>query len=124
MNKVKIPKEVAEAIEEANENYKYAHSPITKYGVFSWVTTSTGDIAVNARMALNQKYSREAYCVLMEALVNGYEVELSKEDKVREWVKEQNKMMNGSAGKAYDWQLDGALHILKLLNIKIEGVNT
>jgi DNA integrity scanning protein DisA with diadenylate cyclase activity len=57
---------------------------------------------------------------LMEALICGYEVEVTPEEKVLAFYKDRR---NSSEGSSYHYQADGVIYTLDLLGIKIAGVN-
>ncbi|MEC1707385.1 hypothetical protein P9E09_06925 [Bacillus mojavensis] len=64
---------------------------------------------------------------LAAALVNGYEVEATPEDRVREYYAELQEKERTSQSRGVSFGLecerDGAINTLNLLGIKIEGVN-
>jgi hypothetical protein len=114
MNKVTLPKEVAEAIDGLLRLGR------SKRDIIS---ASTGGI-VGERSAQIKMFvddSPENFEVLMSALVNGYEVEQTPEEKVREYydfLRSASTWNEDHAGKvrAIEKTLD-------LLGIKISGVN-
>jgi tartrate dehydratase alpha subunit/fumarate hydratase class I-like protein len=104
--KVKLPRAITEGLEE-----------------FYRCDETNRDILAAVLVNANSKAShtlRDFFCqddgyfnLLLEVLVNGYEVEETPEDKVREYY---NGMLN-TTGPVVIRQ------VLSLLNIKIEGVN-
>lgn len=67
---------------------------------------------------------------LMEALVNGYEVEKTPEEKILDYYHEQYMYFQAYSlerdrGKAmvYDAKIDGIKNTLNMLGIEIEGIN-
>lgn len=70
-------------------------------------------------------YAQENFHDIMSALVNGYTVEQTPEEKVREYYDEQERLADEAAydgdynaGQAYAIE-----HTLNLLGITIEGIN-
>lgn len=113
--KIKVSREVAEAIEYllSHKHYEYTkekllttHAKMEKYPKRSWADEANplNDIDL---------------LVLAEILVNGYEVELTPHEKVREFVEGYQDIDDFSHGIRV-----GITEVLDMLNIKIEGVNT
>lgn len=115
MEKVKLPRAVAKAI----EHYSKPTLAYTKYGVLDCIVGESTDVALNARKALIENYD-EGMCwdVLMNAIVNGYEVEVTAEDKVRD-LYDNPDIHNYNP---ISWKM-GIKVTLDALGIKIEGVN-
>lgn len=110
VEKVKLPKEVSEAIEELRESNWSNRQIIQKIegaDINSYVIRLTGYVTLYG------------FDVLLQALVNGYEVEETPEDKVREFF---NAFSTPNAEGMY--KRNAICKTLDLLNIKIEGVNT
>jgi hypothetical protein len=116
-NKVKLPKEVAEAIDYAREGMNWSHANIL-------VRSVRGDWESSEMQPLRDFCRTDNfYLILAQALVNGYEVEQTPEDKVREYY-ESLKSEEGKDWTASNYQKACAtVDILNLLNIKIKGVN-
>ena len=111
--KVRLPRDVAEALDYAREKLNWSHANIlVRTCRRDWESPEMApidDFCTTDNKAL----------VIAEALVNGYEIEETPEDKVREYYKDQIRYYNDhrdSTGQAI-------LKILNILNIKIEGVN-
>lgn len=83
MEKVKLPREVAEAIETIRERGIYDNR---NYEILEYVVRPPDDtdILYGQSIIINQFATNENFDRLLSALVNGYEVEQSPEDKVRE----------------------------------------
>ncbi|MCY7423476.1 hypothetical protein [Bacillus amyloliquefaciens] len=64
---------------------------------------------------------------LAAALINGYEVEATPEDRVREYYAELQEKERAAQSRGVTFSLecerDGVINTLNLLGIKIEGVN-
>lgn len=110
MEKLRLPKEVADGIKYLRENYKsgceYDIGLILREG---WEVT----IPILAYV----ESSRENLENYFRSLVNGYEVELSPEDRVRKYCINTLSIANGTEIRA------GIIDVLNILGIKIEGVN-
>jgi hypothetical protein len=112
-NKVKIPKEIAAEIEKARENVPRVNAD---HYLLSLAFRYTHG---NPGMTLF-KFAQENYEDYVQAVVNGYTVDQTPEDKVREFYKDRRK---SSEGSLY-WEQANTVQItLDLLGIKIEGVN-
>lgn len=115
MNKVKLPKEVAEAIaylrKEGFSDYSIITSADGKESI-----CSTQFLTINNSFGQDKMHPDE----FIKALVNGYEVEETPEDKVREFFIKYDE----SNGEYSRGSRNAVVEILDLLNIKIEGVNT
>lgn len=115
MERVKLPKEVAEAIEYLKKE-DFADSDLIRVG------TGDKERAYEAEDIIYGWCSCYNLLRFVGALVNGYEVEETPADKVREMFREEGESdKNGSPHAS--WILTGALRILDIYNIKIEGVN-
>ena len=111
--KVVVPKEVAEAIESAKS--------IRSEEVI--VNMSIAKSFVGEQAILN---SVNPYTIV-KMLLNGYEVEKSPEEKVREYYGRKRQRRNGLLCGIEREHLEVSMHTvqetLDLLGIKIEGVN-
>jgi hypothetical protein len=117
-DKVKLPKEVGSLLEDLiNQGDR------TIYGVLSHMTMNCNQRTVEARKILEAL--EDPWSLIMQALVNGYEIEETPEDKVREYYEKLKKhSLNETKGETtYTERLVGVLKTLELLNIKISGVN-
>lgn len=112
MDKVKLPREVAEAIQRVRSHYKsgceYDLDLLKKedWDCIHPIVVFTQDSRVNMQL-------------YFEALVNGYEVEQTPEDKVRDYF---NYCKNSAAPEIRS-EMYGIRNTLNILGIKIEGVN-
>jgi hypothetical protein len=121
--RVTLPREVAEAIEKLRENgvrnFAIIHSAL------KLSEASTEEKVISDWVAENYQDNLDA---LIIALVNGYEIEKSPEDKVREYYNyaqdRYDLSNNGSSEEDYfAGVLKGIEITLNLLDIKIPGVN-
>ena len=116
MDKVKLPHEVAQAIESLladgwnNERIMIA-------------ALNTDGIAITERMRVLKSYAKESSDELMRALVNGYEAEETPEDKVRAmyelWDNWEHKDGHFSSHSIANIIVD----VVNALGHKIKGVN-
>lgn len=107
--KVKVSKEVAEAIEFLKKEFDY------NFEAFMKVSLNDG-WHINKNCTPLNKISVED---LAKILINGYEVELTPEEKIK-------KLFYGYAGENEFHESDAQKAILELLEIlekKVEGVN-
>lgn len=113
--KIKVSREVAEAIEYLlnHKDYGYtketllvSHAVMEKYEKRSWAEEV-------------KSLNNVDLLVLAEILVNDYEVELTPHEKVRKFVEGYQDIDDFSHGIRV-----GITEVLDILNIKIEGVNT
>lgn len=115
MEKVKVSKEVAEAIE-------WYEKECEKNGVMRWEDeliychSHVNDEWLNERVKPLAKLSSFE---LASILVLGYEIELTPEEMI---LKEYNCRFD-ALDKNERWFCDGVLFVLKTLNIEIKGVN-
>jgi hypothetical protein len=111
MNKVTLPKEVAEELEYALEHER------SNSILFAEVIAG-----VYEKLHAHFEYDTDS---LMSALVNGYEVEQTPEEKVREYYEGYKRMEAWRGHDGHDAR--GAVDIIEttldLLGIKISGVN-
>jgi len=121
MEKVKLPREVAEAIDKLKaEGYR-------PYPIVCKVHEGK---SYDDRVSVLRKYAIDNDNKLMHALVNGYEVEQTPEDRIRqmyrEWaekVTEAYKSGDEESHKKYKCRIQGVMETLVILGIQIEGVN-
>jgi Protein of unknown function (DUF1642) len=132
-DKVKLPREVAEAIEKIREkggrNYAIVRAAI------KLSEASTEEKVISDWVTENFQDNLDA---LIIALVNGYEIEKSPEDidaerkeKVREYFKQLSErwyrlFKDGDThelGIGYLHRMEAVMHTLNLLGIEIPGVN-
>lgn len=110
MEKVKLPREVAEAIERYWSRWSpEAHLKHIKLTDWSGISERDGD----AHRTL-VSYAKEHPVEYIQALVNGYEVESAPEDKVRHYYDNYAEAYGGR---------ESIRRVLQILNIKIPGVN-
>ena len=118
MEKVKLPREVADAIDSISrmQNWKMRIMEC----MFDDQRSLSSEMATVKTFFHNNGTNGE---LIMQALVNGYEVEQTPEDKVRELFRVEGERDNNGSPHA-SWILTGALRVLEAYNIKIEGVNS
>lgn len=111
MDKVKISKERANFLDNfANDKLDWIFSQLADWNRVEKTTKEMSDLHI--------WYLVDPVTV-SKALINGYEVEETPEDKVRELYIEQNRSLSEDQLRS-----DVAIKkVLNLLNIKIEGVN-
>lgn len=119
MEKVKVPQEVADAIEYA----KKVHTSLTNILDDVFNCGGSGD----AEMKMLAEFFKDDEISLMSALVNGYEIKKTSDERLREYYeyllfRKKGHASKGEYAKA-DARLDGFLKALELLEVKIEGVN-
>jgi hypothetical protein len=112
LEKVKLPRSVAEALDFVKVQSVWS-SEIIKNAFDAYKTSTCSKRRVIASFADKDAFK---FC---KAIMFGYEVEETPEEKLRKWFKDTK--VNGYP--ASDWQIDGAVHALNTLGIKIEGVN-
>jgi hypothetical protein len=121
--RVTLPREVAEAIEKLRENgvrnFAIIHSAL------KLSEASTEEKVISDWVAKNYQDNLDA---LIIALVNGYEIEKSPEDKVREYfdsIHERlySEELSREKRFALNSELYAVVKTLNLLGIKIDGVN-
>jgi Protein of unknown function (DUF1642) len=121
--RVILPREVAEAIEKIREkggrNYAIIRAAI------KLSEASTEEKVISDWVAENFQDNLDA---LIIALVNGYEIEKSPEDKVREYYEEMREVFKSTIDGSYDEEylrgiMHGVVKTLNLLGIKVPGVN-
>ncbi|MEK5109912.1 DUF1642 domain-containing protein [Cytobacillus sp. FSL K6-0129] len=129
-NKVTIPKGVAEAIEKLRE-YGWEQANLLNAGEFINTDRPTlaeiGGEHIGFPIAewLSNDFHAN-YPNYVSALVNGYEIEQSPEDKLREYYAELKGTYDSSSGLE-SYRVDGMLQsvetTLDILGIQIEGIN-
>lgn len=119
-NKVTLPREVAEAIESLR-----CERGMNNFGIVSGFCRRE-----NSLMEVIDDYfsdfdvnSPQHPNALLEVLVNGYEVEKSPEEKVREYFEGINDLHDRHNHDIDRGILTGVEMTLDLLGLKIEGVN-
>ncbi|MED0704897.1 hypothetical protein [Aneurinibacillus aneurinilyticus] len=114
MDKVKLPKEVAQAIETLE------NAEITTFGIICslaherWGHSEHVSDAHKVLRRFSFGNSGGNTDIILKALVNGYELELTPEEKVYEYYHEHTENSDEKVG---------VCRTLNLLGIKIEGVN-
>lgn len=113
-SEVTLPRDIAIIIENFREqgfkNNNILHSIHT--------VGSVDDVNVRALKVF--AYVQNNYDELLSALVNGYTIEQTPEEKVREYYEDRRL---SHAGSIADYQADAVKETLNLLGIKIEGIN-
>lgn len=111
MDKVKLPKEVAEAIESLREPF----NSFSDYAIIGMLYSPSKHKEVKEIQVLHENMGQEKMHPgdLLQALVNGYEVEETPEEKVREMY-----------GIATAIERNAIVSTLNAVKISIEGVNT
>ena len=112
MEKVKLPREIAADIERFR-NIKCENVEI----IYAF---ASGKDASNRRFA---DFAADNFDTLLSALVNGYEVEETPEDKVREQYKTPRHFLNKDEDTEADIYRKGIKFALDTLGITIKGVN-
>jgi hypothetical protein len=123
MNKVTIPREVAEAIEE-----------LRNAGMSNWAIIAIANDPSEYSYVIGEKclgkYSTtlsrfKERDKLLGALVNGYEIEQTPEERLRDiFIDVANKRLSArSDGEYYVGMMDGIRTALNTLSIKIVGIN-
>ena len=117
MNKVTIPREVAEAIEYA----KSVHTSLTN--ILNDVFNCGG--SEDSKILPLVEYFGGNEELLMSALVNGYEIEQTPEERLRDiFIGAANDRLSArSDGEYYVGMMDGIRTALNTLGIKIVGIN-
>lgn len=118
--KVVVSKEVAEAIKHFRnpDGWSWANAS------FMLEHFSIANVDCEYRIAIREMDTDE----LMSALVNGYEVEKSPEEKVRDYydilkLREEYSEKSGVSGSQHRQGWQSVVETLDLLGIKIGGVN-
>jgi hypothetical protein len=124
MEKVSLPKEIADALDGVKQFYK-SNADIIADIIESRVPL----IPCGEHLLPLIKYSRKDAGnadILMSALINGYEIEQTPEERLHQYY-EKLKMFTESTSFApvgsYFSEMEGIKNTLDILGIKIEGVN-
>lgn len=118
MEKVKVPQEVADAIEYA----KKVHTSLTNILDDVFNCGGSGD----AEMKKLAEFFKDDEIRLMSTLINGYEIKKSSEEKLREYYNchTQDGGLENTFASGYNVGVrSGIEDALNILGIKIEGVN-
>src|SRR5690348_13567984 len=122
MDKAKLPRSVAEAIDKM----RYIGVASIMACITHWDEQNT---TTEELVTIHDYYLKNPY-LIAQALVNGYEVEETPEDKVRKLFKEydgwaEQAGLNGDENLEMQWiaARNAIVETLSILNIKIEGVN-
>lgn len=112
MNKVTIPREVAEAIEELR------NAGLSNWAIIAIANDPSGEYSTT----LSRFKERDK---LLAALVNGYEIEQTPEERLREiFIDVANERLSASSdGVYYIGMMDGIRTAINILGIKIVGIN-
>lgn len=118
--KVKVSKEVAEAIEDVRSvNY-------TDFQIIQDIIEDEGKTAYGTKMPVLikfAKYSTENQQTLFLALANGYEVEKTPEEMVAEQYRSRQRMYDKFGNDEDYGAMEGIEFVAKAYGLKIEGVN-
>jgi hypothetical protein len=110
-NKVKLPKDVAEAIGWYEDSAKMRYQVmVVGFNDYYYCTPQA---------RIMQAYTKEHPDLFAQAVLNGYEVEQTPEDEIRVYYQRFSKGTH-SYDEGY---CAGVIDTLKILNIKIKGVN-
>lgn len=120
--KVKLPKEVAEAIESLR-NKGFANCNIFGATLSVHDHIDEVDVLCSYFNGNPEPYSRRSYDVLMEALVNGYIVEETPEDELRKKYRHLRRRIARYGLDIDKGEAKGMRRTLATLGIKIEGLN-
>lgn len=123
MDKVKLPQEVAEAIEE-----------LRNVGMSNWAIIAIANDPSEYSYVIDEECLGEYSTTLsrfkdrdklLGALVNGYEIEQTPEERLRDiFIDAANERLSaGSDGEYYVGMMDGIRTALNTLGIKIVGIN-
>jgi hypothetical protein len=118
MNKVTLPREVAQSIEAI----------IGRGGEDKDIIAYAMDRFAIEDASVIFRYAQENFNDLMSALVNGYTIEQTPEEKVREYyeglIDTSTDVRNYSADRELArYEISGVKQTLDLLGIPIEGIN-
>jgi hypothetical protein len=118
MEKVKLPKEVAEAIERLRNEGASVHEIVYDY--------ASGNVLYSQYNKLAD-FASDNFDTLLKALVNGYEVEMTPEEKVREYYDRWKFQADADLCIEERVIAERSMNVIKCtldnLGIKIEGVN-
>lgn len=117
--KVVLPKRVAETIEYLREERGVSYHSI--YLIATRVIDIHSDEAIHLRKYVNIGSRKTKYLELMDALANGWEVEQTPEDKLRELY---GNLVHKEFEDSRSWGArKGIEKTLEILGITIEGIN-
>ena len=112
---VRLPREVAEAIESVRAKYVSG----CEYDLDFLSKEKYGSMGVITMFVNRSKGNMKLY---FQALVNGYEVEVTPEGEVKRYYMDQLQRINERNGTDHT-STAAVIKVLSILNIKIEGVN-
>lgn len=116
MEKIKLPREVAEAIDFVK--HTGSHHIIEN-------VVNPGELSTREIMVIRHHF-RKDWRLLAEALINGYEVEETPEERIKKqyqlWGRDAELLPESSL--RYNGMRIGMKDTLDMLGIKIKGVNT
>jgi hypothetical protein len=118
MEKVKVSKEIKDAIED----FRMCYPESFPKNVMQVATEQERFIGKTVHCHTLKLFAELNFNGLLQSLVVGYEVEQTPEDKVRELFKNPGPFYNGIGGTSTAYR-DGIRETLDALNIKISGVN-
>lgn len=120
MKKVKVTKEVAEAIEALR-------SGVPSYGYWRFIRQFEEKDDVDLRFVITRAYFNEDVSLFIRAMFGDYEVEKTPEEKVAEYFQKQYSRSKGLllCTEYYECvaRMEAVQVTLNTLGIKIEGVN-
>ncbi|GAB7057398.1 hypothetical protein JCM16163A_41470 [Paenibacillus sp. YK5] len=121
--KVKLPRKVAEALERTKSKHYTWNNHDLCYIVLN--PSGFSQYKQDADIYLLNKWSHTNELKFAITLLNGYEVEQTPEEKVREYyeLNKPDEYMNQNQFNIQAAVREGVLNTLNLLNIKIKGVN-
>jgi hypothetical protein len=120
--RVTLPLKVAEALDslrrQGGGNYEIVAAFIKRRKEIPEIKTLADAFELN----------KISFDDILNALVNGYEIEKSPEDKVREYYEEMREVFKSTVDGSYDEEylrgiIHGVVKTLNLLDIKVPGVN-
>lgn len=120
MSKIQLPKDVCEALDKLQSNTNGGHN-LSKYGIIAYVNDGVVRAEYPELRIVHEYFFRGVALPdeLVTALANGYEVELSPEERVASIFAVYNDKYED-----YDNGVRlGIIEVLEIYGIKIEGVN-
>ncbi|MDQ0270802.1 DUF1642 domain-containing protein [Cytobacillus purgationiresistens] len=119
--KVTLPRDVAEAIEESRESFTGGEIVSAAVG---WNDYDERSLKLIRKWVQEDPYDARQE-LIMSALVNGFTIEQSPEEKLREYYEKINRTKYGTYGTARaECVIEGIEKTLSILGIQIEGINT
>jgi hypothetical protein len=117
METVKLPREVVEALNNSK------HMGVV--GIMGMLARWGENPNATVQLCIIHDYYMKNPYMIAQALVNGYEVEETPEDEVREYYEAlKRKSLNETKGEVtYSLEIYALMKTLSLLNIQIKGVN-